>query len=191
MRVAHLGCNLLCRSRNFFMGVPAPAGAFLVCAPMVLEFRFSDSPYLDNKFVAPYFLFAAFMLVSDVPTFSSKMIHREMFRGVVRKVDAIATAAAAAYCVVTDLWLSYLAAVVAYVLSFAVSYVVFQAKAQQHRDAAHQVDLAALDPAIVENDGIDLVADDFAQDANEDAALDSSIVEMIVRRRKTRRGREF
>ena len=109
------------RSRHFFMGVPAPAGAFLALAPMALQFRFPDSPLLEDRFVVPYFLFTAFTLVSDVPTFSSKMINRAMFESLWQRALALVLGIAFTYAVYTDLWLVYLLGAAGYVLSFVVS----------------------------------------------------------------------
>jgi CDP-diacylglycerol--serine O-phosphatidyltransferase len=119
-------------SRNFFMGVPAPAGAFLACAPMVLSFRDAASPYLATKFLVPYHVLCCFLLVSDVPTFSSKMIHRGMFAGAPRKLAAAAAAAALVYAVWLDVWLVYLVAAAVYMTSFPVAQYHFAVLAAEH-----------------------------------------------------------
>ncbi len=122
-------------SRNFFMGVPAPAGAFLACAPIVLSFRDAASPWLQLQFLVPYHLLCCFLLISDVPTFSSKMIHRGMFVGAPRKLLAAAALAALAYAVWRDVWLLYLVAAAVYMASFPIAqynFAVLAAENQLH-----------------------------------------------------------
>lgn len=80
-------------TRSFFMGVPAPAGAMLAVTPIVCSILFKDnnniissnfgisfSPnYWKNpSLLIPYTVFVAFLLVSRLPTFSSKMINKEL-----------------------------------------------------------------------------------------------------------------
>jgi len=57
---------------NFFMGVPTPAGAVLILLPVTHSFLglnwWSDS----SHFLAFYTLIVAFMLISNIPTYSLK-----------------------------------------------------------------------------------------------------------------------
>eukprot|EP01119_Soliformovum_irregulare_P008687 TRINITY_DN21788_c0_g1_i1.p1 TRINITY_DN21788_c0_g1~~TRINITY_DN21788_c0_g1_i1.p1 ORF type:complete len:320 (+),score=66.93 TRINITY_DN21788_c0_g1_i1:63-962(+) len=68
--------------RNFFMGVPAPAGAYLVLQPLAISFWLRCSDRCIETFgrenVSIYILFVAFCLVSRTPTFSSKMLNRTL-----------------------------------------------------------------------------------------------------------------
>ncbi len=69
-------------SGNFFVGVPAPAGALIVMLPLYLSFigftALQDLPLL----LAIHCFFVAFLMISRVPTFSGKRmglrIRREM-----------------------------------------------------------------------------------------------------------------
>jgi len=61
-------------TKNFFMGVPAPAGAMLVTSPLCLSFHYKTM-YNQPDFTIPVTLFVSFLLVSRIPTFSSKMIN--------------------------------------------------------------------------------------------------------------------
>jgi len=75
-------------TRNFFMGVPAPAGAMLIVLPMICTFQFGTNfgfhfgeqfILLSNtQFTVPYTLVIAFFLISRLPTFSSKAINRTL-----------------------------------------------------------------------------------------------------------------
>lgn len=59
---------------NFFVGVPAPAGALLVLAPVYLEL--AGVPHYDELafLVMLYTLFIAMLVVSSIPTYSGKTI---------------------------------------------------------------------------------------------------------------------
>lgn len=59
---------------NFFVGVPAPAGALAVLAPIYLEL--AGLPHSDNLavLVMLYTLFIAMLVVSSIPTYSGKTI---------------------------------------------------------------------------------------------------------------------
>jgi CDP-diacylglycerol---serine O-phosphatidyltransferase len=68
---------------GFFTGMPAPAGAMLVMAPLYLGFLgFIDEGHTHVKTVAAFVVLVAVLMVSRVPTFSGKTITRvprEMF----------------------------------------------------------------------------------------------------------------
>jgi CDP-diacylglycerol--serine O-phosphatidyltransferase len=57
-------------SGPFFMGVPAPMGAFLALTPMMLGFELDI--IFSGYFYCPYLIGVAFLLISRFPTFSLK-----------------------------------------------------------------------------------------------------------------------
>ncbi len=61
---------------KYFVGVPSPAGAGLCITPMIIAFQLPEGPHLISapKVVAPWMLFVAALMVSRIPTFSSKQI---------------------------------------------------------------------------------------------------------------------
>lgn len=59
---------------NFFTGVPAPAAAGLVIAPMVVSFQFETAFVREPVFVAGFLLVIAALMISRVPTFALKKI---------------------------------------------------------------------------------------------------------------------
>lgn len=69
-------------SANFFVGVPAPAGALLVMLPLYLDFIGLPALRALPLLIAVHCFFVAFLMVSQVPTFSGKRmglrIDREM-----------------------------------------------------------------------------------------------------------------
>jgi CDP-diacylglycerol--serine O-phosphatidyltransferase len=74
--------NATSSSRNFFMGVPAPQGAAMLALPMAVSFTLGTTrpfgaslPALDNPtFLLLWTLLVSFLLVSRIPTYSSKMV---------------------------------------------------------------------------------------------------------------------
>lgn len=57
---------------DFFVGVPAPAGAILVMLPMVVSFAVSDLPLTPPMFVAFHICLIGLLMISRVPTYSFK-----------------------------------------------------------------------------------------------------------------------
>ena len=72
--------------RNFFVGMPAPAGALTVLLPIYLELlglpRFAGEEHI----VLVYTLFIAFMMVSKIPTYSGKKLGQRIPREAVLPV---------------------------------------------------------------------------------------------------------
>lgn len=58
----------------FFVGVPAPAGAFLAMLPMFVSFLFYDAPILPATVVAGWVVFVGVLMISRIPTYSFKML---------------------------------------------------------------------------------------------------------------------
>ena len=63
------------KSRGYFIGVPAPAGALLVMMPMFLTFAVADEPFIAPQLVSLYMALIGLTLVSRVPTWSFKALH--------------------------------------------------------------------------------------------------------------------
>ena len=59
-------------SKNFFTGVPAPAGAGLVLIPMILSFQIDHEFVRRPVFVGIVIVIVSFLLISRIPTFSFK-----------------------------------------------------------------------------------------------------------------------
>jgi CDP-diacylglycerol--serine O-phosphatidyltransferase len=121
-------------TRNFFMGVPAPAGGALVAFPLVCTFEFGEKIFStgynfnDPRITMPFTLIVAFLLVSRVPTFSSKMINRT----VLGKINAIKIVALLVFlgAIITTLvlnpWSFLIGFCAVYIISFPVSYATFK-----------------------------------------------------------------
>ncbi|WP_146585944.1 CDP-diacylglycerol--serine O-phosphatidyltransferase [Puniceibacterium confluentis] len=60
--------------KSFFVGVPSPAGAFLVMLPMFVAFLFPDMPRLPVEVLAGYVVAVGLLMISNIPTYSFKKI---------------------------------------------------------------------------------------------------------------------
>ncbi len=57
---------------NRFVGVPAPAGAFLLLFPMFLSFLFDDPDLIPAPLVGLYMICVGLLMISRIPTYSFK-----------------------------------------------------------------------------------------------------------------------
>ncbi len=88
LRLARFNAALLGPKRpewqsSFFVGVPAPAGAMIVFLPVYLEFIGVPHGFLTAPLVIVYALAIALLLVSRVPTWSGKLVGRNIPRDMV------------------------------------------------------------------------------------------------------------
>jgi CDP-diacylglycerol---serine O-phosphatidyltransferase len=63
---------------NFFVGVPAPAGAITVLLPVYLHFVGGPSPAFAVPLTVAYTLAIAFLMVSHLPVFSGKKVGKRV-----------------------------------------------------------------------------------------------------------------
>jgi CDP-diacylglycerol--serine O-phosphatidyltransferase len=63
---------------NFFVGLPAPAGAFTVLLPLYLHFLGLPSPAFAAPLTVVYTLAIAFLMVSRLPVFSGKKVGKRV-----------------------------------------------------------------------------------------------------------------
>ena len=60
---------------NFFMGVPAPAGAGLAIFPLVLWLASGNEIFHNRYFAASFVIFSGIMMASKIPTLCLKHLH--------------------------------------------------------------------------------------------------------------------
>eukprot|EP01117_Protostelium_nocturnum_P006430 TRINITY_DN2319_c0_g1_i1.p1 TRINITY_DN2319_c0_g1~~TRINITY_DN2319_c0_g1_i1.p1 ORF type:complete len:306 (+),score=111.67 TRINITY_DN2319_c0_g1_i1:112-1029(+) len=130
-------------TRNFFMGIPAPAGGALVLSPIIASFQFGDSFLLNGKnvrFDSPYLtlsiaLIVGLLLVSRIPTYSSKMIHRRIFGkiGFFKILLFVGAAIGILSFIVAKTWLFALGFYTFYVASFPFSFWHFKRRVAKQR----------------------------------------------------------
>ena len=115
-------------TKNYFTGVPAPAGAGLVLLPMIISFQV-DIQFLRQPFVVALFIIVVSgLLVSQLPTYSFKSL-RLQHRFVMLTMLIVGLVAA---MVVSAPWLTLTIVLIAYIATFpfgAKSYHLQQAKA--------------------------------------------------------------
>ena len=101
--------------RNFFVGVPAPAGALAVLAPIYLEL--AGLPHSENfaLLALAYTLFIAMLVVSSLPTYSGKTIGLRIPRAQVLPLIGVVVVAVA--ILFSYPWISMTVIVVVYLLS--------------------------------------------------------------------------
>lgn len=121
----------------FFTGIPAPAGAGLAMAPMYLEFLdIVPDGHVYARFIAPYIVAVAVLMVSRVPTYSGKTVSR-VPRELVLPI--LAAAALVVVCLITFPWETLLLAAVLYISLIPVSissYLRHKGKAKPSASAA-------------------------------------------------------
>ncbi len=115
---------------NFFVGVPSPAGALMVLAPLMIALAFEgsfDDTYealeftTDPRFVIYYTALVAFLMVSRIPTFSFKKISiRNEYVSLI-----LAAAGLLAIAFLNEPWVTLLALGTVYVLTIPISIVLY------------------------------------------------------------------
>lgn len=78
--------------KNFFVGMPAPAGAFTSLLPVYLFFVGVPIVKLVSPLIALYVLGLAFLMVSTIPTYSGKTIGTRIPRTMVLPIFVLAVA---------------------------------------------------------------------------------------------------
>ncbi len=105
---------------NYFVGIPAPAGAMTVLLPVYMEFIGTPHGFWTAPLVLVYMLAIALLMVSRVPTFSGKLVGRRISRDMVLPLFVVVVAAVA--LVVTYPWEMAAIGAVVYLASLPVSW---------------------------------------------------------------------
>ena len=61
-------------SSGYFVGVPAPAAAFLVMLPMYFSFAFEEVSFLPSLVISGYLALIGVLMISNIPTWSFKVM---------------------------------------------------------------------------------------------------------------------
>ncbi|UTW53801.1 phosphatidylcholine/phosphatidylserine synthase [Kordiimonas sp. SCSIO 12610] len=113
---------------GFLTGIPAPVGAALALAPMMVDFSLADvSIKAHAYYIAPYVIVIALLLVSTLPTVSLKAIRikKEYFVLVMLVIAAIITG------LFVHTWLVMLIIGVVYLVSLPICFVAYQKRLKQ------------------------------------------------------------
>ncbi len=128
--------------KNFFTGMPAPAGAVTAMLPLYLHFLgVPISPY-GAVFVAVYLLFCAFLTISTVPMYAGKTLGAKVPRHLVAPIFLGVILAIALVVAYPFEMLSLI--VVGYFATIPLSVRAFKALEKADRDAAIRVQNAAV-----------------------------------------------
>ncbi len=101
-------------TRNYFIGVPSPAGAGLVLLPLILAQLFGDEFFRNTAVVCIFLIGVGALMVSSLPTFSFKKIkvaHKLVLPVMLLIGLAIAALISAPWATVATLMLVYLATI--------------------------------------------------------------------------------
>lgn len=98
---------------EFFVGVPAPAGALLILLVVFISFPFSDVSVLRPEIVCVWMIAVALLMISPIPTYSLKMmtVSRKNIKFFMVGFALLVAA------LLNYLWLTLAAIVIAYFLS--------------------------------------------------------------------------
>lgn len=119
-------------SANFFVGVPAPAGALLVMLPLYLDFIGVSFLKALPLLVAIHCFFVAFLMISRIPTFSGKRMGLRIERDMV--VPILLLVGFTAAVVLSYPWIAFTALALGYLAFIPVS--VLRHRHHQARTAA-------------------------------------------------------
>jgi CDP-diacylglycerol---serine O-phosphatidyltransferase len=61
-------------AKRFFVGVPAPAGAFLAMLPLFVTFMLKQGPVIPGGLIAIYVIGVGLLMISRIPTWSMKSV---------------------------------------------------------------------------------------------------------------------
>ncbi|MDR0677602.1 MAG: CDP-diacylglycerol--serine O-phosphatidyltransferase [Holosporaceae bacterium] len=98
--------------KNYFTGIPAPAGALLSLFPIVLFLETDNCVFLHPKFVFCCLLFSGLLMISSFKTFSSKMLEIND-----KSVSiSLIVISFLVICLITELWLTLSTLIAIYLL---------------------------------------------------------------------------
>ncbi len=126
-------------TRNFFVGVPSPAGAGMALLPMVLWFQFEADFLRHPGTVAVFMLATSALLVSRIHTFSFKKV------GILQSWILPTMAAIGLYLafLVSAPWITMSLTMIAYMASIPFSFRAYRHQSKRHDEAS--VDVPAAD----------------------------------------------
>ena len=119
---------------NYFVGMPAPAGAITVLLPVYMEFVGTPHGFWTAPLVLVYTLAIALLMVSRLPTWSGKLIGHHIPRDLVLPIFVVGVVAVA--LLVTYPWQTATIATLAYLASLPFSWSAFHRRSKAEGDKA-------------------------------------------------------
>ncbi len=128
--------------KNFFVGMPAPAGAITAMLPLYLQFIGVPVQEYGAPFVGPYILFIAFLTISRIPCYAGKTLGTRVPRESVLPLFV-------AVVVVAGLLFAYPFEVLALIVIAYLALIPVSAARYRKLEREHEA-MAAIDPSIPE-----------------------------------------
>ena len=125
-------------SANYFVGVPAPAGALLVMLPLYLDFIGISFLKTLPLLIAIHCFFVAFLMVSRVPTFSGKRMGLRIDREMVMPILLLVGFAAAV--ILNYPWYGFTAIALAYLAVIPLSMMRYRHHQKRSASAVEAID---------------------------------------------------
>lgn len=120
----------------YFVGIPAPAGAMIVFLPVYLEFIGAPHGILTGPIVALYAVAIGLLMVSRLPTWSSKLIGRRIRRDLVLPLFVLVVLVVA--FLLSFPWQTMTVLSIAYLASLPLSWRAYHARLAADEAAARQ-----------------------------------------------------
>ncbi len=133
----------------YFVGVPAPAGAMIVFLPVYLEFIGAPHGFLTAPVVLIYTLGVATLMVSQLPTWSSKLIGRRIRRDLVLPLFVLVVLVVA--LLLSFPWQTMTVLSLVYIASLPLSWRAYQRRLAADAAAAREEDASSAPPSTVED----------------------------------------
>jgi CDP-diacylglycerol--serine O-phosphatidyltransferase len=129
---------------GYFVGVPAPAGAMIVFLPVYLEFIGAPHGFLTAPVVLIYTLGVAMLMVSQLPTWSSKLIGRRIRRDLVLPLFVLVVLVVA--LLLSFPWQTMTVLSLVYIASLPLSWRAYQRRLAADAAAPKDVDMPSTPP---------------------------------------------
>jgi CDP-diacylglycerol--serine O-phosphatidyltransferase len=129
---------------GYFVGVPAPAGAMIVFLPVYLEFIGAPHGFLTAPVVLIYTLGVAMLMVSQLPTWSSKLIGRRIRRDLVLPLFVLVVLVVA--LLLSFPWQTMTVLSLVYIASLPLSWRAYQRRLAADAAAAKDLDMPSTPP---------------------------------------------
>lgn len=126
---------------QFFVGVPAPAGAGTVLLPVYLESLGAPHLFITTPVVIVYTVIVGLLMISRLPTWSGKMAGSRISRDAVLPIFVLVVVFAA--LLVSFPWLVLTLCALAYLISLPFAYNSYQRLKETHSAEANKKDAAA------------------------------------------------
>ena len=114
-------------SSGYFVGIPAPAAAFLVMLPMYFSFAFKEVNLLPSLLISGHLVLIGLLMISNIPTWSFKVVNSSQKKS---KYFLIGLAVGGA-ALLNYGWITLIGLCIGYI--FMLTYPIISGKIQHHK----------------------------------------------------------